>query len=106
MAEQGEVEDAIEFPGGARLTYSLCADEITNEISISYINNLIEIRVPENLARQWCGTDLVSLSGEQPIASGALRLVVEKDFACLAPREGEDESDNFPHPKAGSGQTC
>jgi hypothetical protein len=24
--------------------------------------------------------------------------MVEKDFACLAPREGEDESDNFENP--------
>jgi hypothetical protein len=29
-----------------------------------------------------------------------LKILVEKDFACLAPREGEDESDMFPHPKA------
>lgn len=106
LAGQGAVEDRIEFPGGARLVYRLRTDKNTSEISSDYGKNLIEILVPEALARQWCGTDLVTLDGEQATASGALRLKVEKDFACLAPREGEDESDNFPHPAAGSGQTC
>lgn len=106
LAERGSVEDQVEFSGGARLVYRLRADKNTSEISANYSQNLIEVRIPEPLAAQWCGTDLVSLSGGQPAASGALRLQVEKDFACLAPREGEDESDNFPHPAAGSGQTC
>jgi len=35
----------------------------------------------------------------QPQAVGDLRIIVEKDFACLAPRSDEDESDNFAHPK-------
>jgi hypothetical protein len=34
-----------------------------------------------------------------------LRILVEKDFACLAPREGEDESDMFPNPLSGK-ETC
>ena len=106
LSEQGAVEDRIEFPGGARLVYRLRADKNTAEISSDYGKDLIEVRVPEALARQWCGTDLVTLDGEQTTASGQLRLKVEKDFACLAPREGEDESDNFAHPAAGSGQTC
>ena len=32
----------------------------------------------------------------------SLKILVEKDFACLVAREGEDESDMFPHPAAGS----
>ena len=32
-------------------------------------------------------------------------ILVEKDFQCLAPREGEDESDMFPHPD-GDSTTC
>ena len=106
LAERGTVEDAIGFPGGSRLMYRLSVDRKSVEISVTYIDNLIEVHVPETLAARWCGTDLVTLSGDQATGSGALRLAVEKDFACLAPREGEDESDNFPHPQAGSGQRC
>jgi hypothetical protein len=39
------------------------------------------------------------MSGEQVLDDGAkLTILVEKDFACLTPREGEDESDMFPNP--------
>jgi hypothetical protein len=98
LAEQGAVEDRVAFPGGAALRYRLRTDNNTDTISASYGSNLIEIIVPGPLAERWCGTDLVTLSASQATASGELRVVLEKDWACLAPREGEDESDNFPHP--------
>jgi hypothetical protein len=103
LAERGEVEDRISFPGGAALRYRLRSDQNTSVISASYASNLIDILVPRPQAERWCGTDLVTLSASQPLAAGELRLVLEKDWACLAPREGEDESDNFPHPDAASG---
>jgi hypothetical protein len=100
LAEQGEVEDRITFPGGAALRYRLRCDIKNTEISVSYSNNIIDILVPAALSQRWCGTDLVTLSASQSLASGELRIVLEKDWACLAPREGEDESDNFPHPRS------
>jgi hypothetical protein len=100
LAEQGEVEDRVSFPGGATLAYRLRAEKEISEILVSYDNDLIEILVPESLCRRWCETDLVTLSASQPLARGELRIALEKDWACLAPREGEDESDNFPHPGA------
>jgi hypothetical protein len=101
LAERGAIEDRVSFPGGAALTYRLRVDDIVNLISVSYASNLIEFLIPRSQAERWCGTDLVTLSAKQPIAGGELRLVLEKDWACLAPREGEDEADNFPHPEAG-----
>jgi uncharacterized protein DUF7009 len=98
LAERGEVEDRISFPGGAALRYRLRIDHNNKEISSSYASNLIEILVPEAQAQRWCDTDLVTLSSTQAHGAGGLRVVLEKDWACLAPREGEDESDNFPHP--------
>ncbi len=107
LAEQGEVEDRVSFPGGAALRYRLRTETNTDLISVSYESNLIDILIPRAQAERWCGTDLVTLSASQATASGELRVVLEKDWACLAPREGEDESDNFPHPEAGQGaKTC
>ena len=99
LAERGAVEDRISFPGGAALTYRLRVNDDSSEISASYKMNLIDILISRPHAERWYGTDLVSLSASQPIAGGELHLVLEKDWACLAPREGEDESDNFPHPR-------
>lgn len=98
LAEHGEVEDKVSFPGGVALRYRLRTDSKGGAISASYTSNLIEILIPQAQAERWCGTDLVTLSASQPLRTGELRLILEKDWACLAPREGEDESDNFPHP--------
>ncbi|HEX5462084.1 MAG TPA: hypothetical protein VFX20_19110 [Steroidobacteraceae bacterium] len=103
LVERGAVEDRVSFPGGAALRYRLRMDKNSNVISSSYVQNLIEIIVPEAQAQHWYGTDLVTLSATGPVATGEQRIVLEKDWACLAPREGEDESDNFPHPEAGRG---
>jgi hypothetical protein len=107
LAERGEVEDRVSFPGGAALRYRLRVDHNSGDISASYASNIIEVLVPRALSERWCGTELVTLSASQPLAAGELRVILEKDWACLAPREGEDESDNFPHPEAGQGaKTC
>lgn len=107
LEERGEVEDRISFPGGAALRYRLRVDNAKDVISAGYGSNLIDILVPRALSERWWGTDLVTLSASQPLAGGELRIVLEKDWACLAPREGEDESDNFPHPEAGrDARTC
>jgi len=98
LAERGEVEDRVSFPGGAALKYRLRVDHYSQSISATYAQDLIDILVPQALSERWCGTELVTLSASQPLAAGELRIVLEKDWACLAPREGEDESDNFPHP--------
>ena len=100
LAERGEVEDRVSFPGGAQLKYRLRVDRDNTEISSAYRSNLIDILVPQALSEKWCGTDLVTLSATEATAAGELRIVLEKDWACLAPREGEDESDNFPHPSS------
>jgi hypothetical protein len=103
LGERGEVEDRIAFPGGATLRYRLRVGKETGVISANYESNLIDVSIPEALSARWCGTDLVTLSASQSLSSGELRIVLEKDWACLAPREGEDETDNFPHPEA---KTC
>lgn len=105
LAEQGAVEDRVSFPGGTALAYRLQSDSNSNDILASYEGNIISVRVPAPLVARWSGTDLVSLSATQPLARGELRILLEKDWACLAPREDEDESDHFPHPNAGA-QRC
>ena len=100
LAEQGEVTDRVSFPGGTALGYRVRIDKNNQEISATYRDNLIEILIPQALAGRWCATELVTLSATETIGSGELRIVLEKDWACLAPREGEDESDNFPHPRS------
>jgi hypothetical protein len=106
LDEHGLVEEQVPFAAGAQLTYRLRRDAAAQTIEASYRGGTLEIRVPESAARSWCTTELVTLSVEQPTSQGALRITLEKDFACLAPRSDEDESDNFPHPGEAAGKAC
>lgn len=98
LGESGQVEERTEFPGGTALRYRVKSDDKIHDISIRYEENLIEARVPARVAAQWCTSEQVTLSTTAALAAGALEVVLEKDFACLTPRAGEDESDHFPHP--------
>ncbi|MBV8784101.1 MAG: hypothetical protein JOZ67_07935 [Gammaproteobacteria bacterium] len=90
------IEEQVPFPGGA-LRYRLRRAPV-HAIEADFARESIEVRVPEAEAARWCATELVTLSAEQAVPGGTLRITLEKDFACLAPRSGEDESDHFPHP--------
>lgn len=106
LNEGGTVEERVPFAPEVRLVYRLRRDASARQIEATFRNGALEIRVPEAVARQWCTTELVTLTHEQPTPEGSLRIVLEKDFACLAPRTDEDESDNFPHPGSASGKSC
>ena len=106
LLEEGAVEERVPFAPGVNLIYRLRRAAAAHEITASFRNGVVEILVPERAAREWCDTNLVTLAHEQALPEGSLRITLEKDFACLAPRDGEDETDNFPHPEAGEGKTC
>ena len=95
------VTETTDFGGGHRLVCRLAVDSTVKTIGAAYADGVIGVSLPSGDAERWAGTELVSLSGEQAAEEGGvLSILVEKDFQCLAPREGEDESDMFPHPEA------
>jgi hypothetical protein len=102
LAEAGRVEEQVPFGGGVSFTYRLRRDAAATGLSASFGSGVLEVRVPEAQARAWCASQEVTLAGTQEAAAQVLRITVEKDFACLAPRSGEDESDNYPHPETGA----
>jgi hypothetical protein len=106
LLQEGMVEERVPFAPGVSLIYRLRRDAAAFGISATFRNGVVEILVPEGEAREWGTSELVTLAHEQALPEGTLRITLEKDFACLAPREGEDESDNFPHPEAGTGKSC
>jgi len=106
LETQGEVAEQVRFGAGTQLTYRLHTDDMKPDISAGYDDNVIEIRVPRTVVENWARSDQVTISHSEAVAGGELRIVIEKDWNCLAPREDEDESDNFPHPELGTGKTC
>ncbi|WP_373274984.1 DUF7009 family protein [Parapedobacter tibetensis] len=81
--------------------YSLATAADSLSISARYTPNDLVVFVPSTLAKTWTDTDLVSLrhvQGEN--TDHEILILVEKDFQCLHKRPDEDESDNYPNPKA------
>ncbi|MBS0580405.1 MAG: hypothetical protein JSR36_14210 [Proteobacteria bacterium] len=105
LAAEGQVEEQVPFAGNARFTYRLSRDAGVASLEARFSGGVLAVRIPEAQARHWCTSEDVTLSASEAVGADTLRITVEKDFACLAPRSDEDESDNFPHPQAGA-KTC
>jgi hypothetical protein len=99
LAQSGRVEEHVHIGARGLLIYRVQRAPTAAALGASFDNGVIEIQVPDATAREWCDSELVTLDAVQHQDAVDLRIIVEKDFACLAPRSDEDESDNFPHPK-------
>lgn len=106
LKADGLVSARTAFPGGRTLSYAIESSPANVTLEAYFSDNALTVRIPETNVLAWAISEQVSISGEQLLDDGqSLHVLVEKDFACLAPREGEDESDMYPHPDAGS-ETC
>lgn len=102
----GLVRGRVPLAGGNNFDYVLESSPATVKPEAHISNNVLTVRVPENQILDWSGSDEVSIAATQQLDEGIeLSILVEKDFACLAPREGEDESDMYPHPLTGK-ESC
>jgi hypothetical protein len=103
---EGLVKGQVRFAGSNAFSYVLESSPATVKPEAHVSNNVLTVRIPQPDIRQWAESEQVSISSEQNLDAGEqLKILVEKDFACLSPREGEDESDMFPHPDADR-KTC
>jgi len=57
------------------------------------------VRLPAAWAAELAESDQAGVDVEVPVAPGVMvRVKIEKDYACLTERPGEDERDAFPNP--------
>ena len=100
LRSTGIVAAKTSFPGGRHLEYVVESSPANIKPQAFLSESTLTVRLPETSVLAWSGSEQVSIEAEQPLDDGgSLRILVEKDFACLAPREGEDESDMYPHPR-------
>ena len=93
FGEKGLIENSTEF-GKSAFIYALKSSDSAQNLQASFENGRIEIVVPKAITENWTNTEEVGISGEIE----SLKVLIEKDFACLTVRENEDESDAFPNP--------
>ena len=105
LRDDGIVQARTAFPGGREFIYEIESSPASVSPGAFLSDGKVTIRLPESAVLGWANSEQVSITGEQQHQNGdKLDILVEKDFACLAPREGEDESDMFPHPEAGESE--
>lgn len=105
LRDTGLVSARTGFPGGRDFGYVIESSPASVNPGAMLSDSTVTVRLPETAVLAWANSEQVSIVGEQRLAAGdVLSILVEKDFACLAPRDGEDESDMYPHPNADEGQ--
>jgi hypothetical protein len=98
----GSVENTLHFGSGTALAYGLRVTADC-EVSAEFADARLLVRLPRGLVDVWRRDEEVSIEAEQAIgAEKPLKILIEKDFACLSPRDDEDQTDLFPNPEASS----
>lgn len=102
LNDDGDVTATASFPGGSSLRYAVRRSAGARKLAARFDAAGITVTIPAHTVRDWAETEQVSIEGDETLeGSNTLAILIEKDFACLKPREGDDESDMFPHPQDG-----
>lgn len=104
LRDKGLISAHTNFPGGRQFKYVLESSPASVKPGAFLSESVMTVRLPESTVFGWANSEQVAITGDLLLDEGdMLRILVEKDFACLAPRDGEDETDMFPHPAAEQG---
>jgi hypothetical protein len=77
---RGIVEARVRLTDERALGYRLTVAPQVTRIGVGFTGDVIDIRLPEDAAREWCRSDRVSLRDTHSAGGKELRIVVEKDF--------------------------
>ncbi|NOX51575.1 MAG: hypothetical protein GXP16_13735 [Gammaproteobacteria bacterium] len=95
------VEESTTFPDGAVLKYTIePGDGYGTGLEFNGSEVTVRVNVDSQAATDWSISEEVGLDSRALKSVGPLSVLIEKDFACLTPREGEQEMDTFPNPSA------
>ncbi len=93
LRERGSVEESVRLTPTA-LTYRIERTK-TPQTGVTFDGSHLVVTVPDAVAMDFCDSERVGF--EQ--TNQGIRVLVEKDWQCLAARD-EDDADAFPHPSA------
>lgn len=100
------VEETVDFGGepAQKLIYALVPTDDAENPTAVFDAGRIAVFIPKAQAAEWARTNQVGIEAEKQNGAGAggggrsLRILIEKDFACLETRAGEEDADTFAHP--------
>jgi hypothetical protein len=103
LIDEGHVDDAVRFGPGLAFSYAVEAGPAPRERpKASYTDGRLAIQIDRVDVEQWLSGDRVGFDHEQPVEGGVVRVLLEKDFACIDRPLGEEADDAyaFPNPSA------
>jgi len=72
----------------------------SDKVTARFADSKLTVSLPVSTAEEWANGEQIGVEGKQRIDNNnELHIIIEKDFACLTPRGGEDITDHYPHPK-------
>lgn len=103
LSARGVLAAATQFPGGERFSFVLRQADPNAAAGAEFADGEVRVTLSSAEVANWAASERVGISEEFALREGeTLRVLVEKDFQCLTPRQDEDESDLYPHPDAGA----
>jgi hypothetical protein len=102
VVNDGIIEESTTFDVSGRqcLEYALCEAPETPAVTATFDKGRIVVRVPSDVLRAWAVTDQIGIETIQARAGGhTLRILIEKDFACIDAPAHESQEDAFPNPE-------
>ncbi|MEQ8206808.1 MAG: hypothetical protein RIA65_11570 [Woeseia sp.] len=100
LGESGSVSETTRFAAGGVMEYGLEAVEDLSSCTATFDGEAIRVLAPKAAIAHWVSSDDVAVAQSDAATQDghALTVLIEKDFACLTERPGEDDRDAYPHP--------
>ena len=100
LAKGEDVVESVAFAPGQKIEYAIASDPHGAAMRAAFDGTRVSVFVPVAMAREWGHSEVVGIEHDQLIGDGSmLQILIEKDFACLQPREGDEDNGTFANPK-------
>jgi hypothetical protein len=103
LIAEGHVGDALRFGPGLEFSYAVQIGPAPHERPrASYAAGRLTIRIDPTDAEDWLAGDRVGFDHLQNVDGGVIRVLLEKDFACIDRPAGEEADDAYAFPNPSS----
>jgi hypothetical protein len=103
LIDQGRVDDGVRFGPGLSFSYAVEVGLAPRDRpKVSYADGQLKISIDLEDAEEWLASERVGFDHQQAVDGGVVRVILEKDFACIDRPRGEEADDAyaFPNPLA------
>ncbi len=99
LAAGEPIIENVEFPGDARLSYTLTRSPQA-EPAATFTKGIISVIVPADSIRQWSTGEDIGMYFELPANGSSLHVAIEKDLECVDGPPEEQDPHAFPRANA------